>query len=116
VSQRFSSLILWSLNDAFSSALSYIASNAWVTLDCESEKTWKGADCDFNTNRGSSVIQWLGYGLDDQGSSPATTSRSALGPTQPPTQWVPEDLSLRVKRPQPGTIHPTLIRLHGAML
>jgi hypothetical protein len=28
-----------------------------------------------------------------------TASRLALGPTQPPRQWVPEALSLRVKRP-----------------
>jgi hypothetical protein len=28
-----------------------------------------------------------------------TVSRKALRPTQPPIQWVPRDLSLRVKRP-----------------
>jgi hypothetical protein len=28
-----------------------------------------------------------------------TASRTVLGPTQPPIQWVPEALSLGVKRP-----------------
>jgi hypothetical protein len=31
--------------------------------------------------------------------APAPGSRTALGPTQPPIQWVPEALSLGVKRP-----------------
>jgi hypothetical protein len=61
-------------------------------------------------NRDSSVGIALGYGLDDQGTRvrfPAglgtflftTVSRTALGPTQPPIQWVPGALSVGIKRP-----------------
>jgi hypothetical protein len=61
-------------------------------------------------------VQRLGYGLDDRGSRvrfPAgagiflftTASRTALGSTQPPTQWVPGALSLGVKRPGRETNH-----------
>jgi hypothetical protein len=53
-----------------------------------------------------SVGHRLGYGLDDQGFESrqglgiflyTTASRPVLGPTQPPIQWVPGALSLRVK-------------------
>jgi hypothetical protein len=58
----------------------------------------------------SSVGIALGYGLDDRGSRvgfPAgtgnffttTASRTALGPTQPPIQWISGALSLGIKRP-----------------
>jgi hypothetical protein len=52
----------------------------------------------------------LGYGMDDRGRGFesrqglgiflfTTASSSALGPTEPPIQWVPGALSLEVKRP-----------------
>jgi hypothetical protein len=59
----------------------------------------------------------LGYGLVDWGFGAwrlgiflfTTMFRPALGPTQPPIQWVPEAISLGVKRPKSimrGAIHP----------
>jgi hypothetical protein len=61
-------------------------------------------------SRDGSVGIATGYGLDDRGgrsSSPgrvknflfSTSSRPALGSTQPPIQWVPGALSPKVKRP-----------------
>jgi hypothetical protein len=61
-------------------------------------------------SRDSSVGMALGYELDDRGSRvrfPAGAGNFSLhhrvqngsGATQPPIQWVPEDLSLGVKRP-----------------
>jgi hypothetical protein len=55
------------------------------------------------------------YGLDDRGRSSSTgtvknflfstSSRPALGSTQPPIQWVPGALSPRVKRPEREAHH-----------
>jgi hypothetical protein len=65
-------------------------------------------------SRDSSVGIALGYGLDDRGFEyrqelgifPFTTvSRPALGPTQPPIQRLPGDLSLRIKQPGRETEH-----------
>jgi hypothetical protein len=88
-------------------------------------------------SRDSSVGIALGYGLDDRGSRGlgiffTTVSRTALGPTQPPIQWVPGALSLGVKRPGRETDHSppssaevkecqelylhSPIRLHGVVL
>jgi hypothetical protein len=94
-------------------------------------------------SRDSSVGIALDYGLDGRGSRvrfPAgagnfslktTASRPALGPTQPPIQWVPGAVSLGVKRPGRVADHspqssaevnewsytPTPpIRLHGMVL
>jgi hypothetical protein len=69
---------------------------------------------------GSSVSKVSGYGLDDRAievRSPAdakgffpvaSVSRQALGPTQPPVQWVPEVLSQGLKRGRGVTLitHP----------
>jgi hypothetical protein len=92
---------------------------------------------------GSSVGIPLGYGLDDRGSRVrfpeglgiflfTIASRTALGSTQPPIQWVPEALSRGLKRPGRETDHSPLssaevknawsytssprIRLHGVVL
>jgi hypothetical protein len=43
-------------------------------------------------DQGFETQQWLGIFF-------TTMSRPALGPTQPPSQWVPGALSLGVKRP-----------------
>jgi hypothetical protein len=59
-------------------------------------------------------VNIMGYGLDDRGFESrqdlgiflsATASRTALGPTQPPIQWLPGALSLGVKRPGRETDH-----------
>jgi hypothetical protein len=76
------------------------------------EMGWKCVDCicltlDSNSGPGSSVGIATGYGLDGPGIESwwgrdfSHTSRLALGPTQPPVQWVPG-----VKRPGRGADHP----------
>jgi hypothetical protein len=67
-------------------------------------------------SRDSSVGIALGYGLDDRCSTLdfrrglgiflfTTASRTALGPTQPPIQWVLGSLSLGVKLPGREAYH-----------
>jgi hypothetical protein len=91
----------------------------------------------FKKSRDRSVGIALGYRLDDRGFRvrfPAgsgnffftTASRTALGPTQPPIQWIPGALSLGVKRPgregchslpsMGGAVPPLSIRLRGVVL
>jgi hypothetical protein len=69
---------------------------------------------------GSSVSTVSDYGLDGRGSIPdrgrgsfplPSASRPALGPTQPPIQWVPGALSPGVKRGRGVmlTTHPLIV-------
>jgi hypothetical protein len=59
------------------------------------------------THTQSSVGLVTGHVLEDWGSNPArdkiilvsTSSRPALGPTEPPILWVPRSISSEVKRP-----------------
>jgi hypothetical protein len=57
------------------------------------------------SGRDSSVGIATGYWLDGTGSIPgmarlfSTHSRPALGPTQPPIEWIPGAISPGVKRP-----------------
>jgi hypothetical protein len=67
-------------------------------------------------SRGSIVGTGSDYMLDDRSAGVrvpgrvknfcfSISSTPALGPTQSPTQWVPRDLSPRVKRQGPETDH-----------
>jgi hypothetical protein len=61
-----------------------------------------------NESRGSSVGIESDCGLGDQGQRIfilASASRPALGPTQPPVQWVPGVLSPGVKRGRGVTLN-----------
>jgi hypothetical protein len=53
----------------------------------------------LSKKRDNSVGIALGYGLDDRGARIRFPAETALGPTQPPTQWVSGALSLGIKRP-----------------
>jgi hypothetical protein len=66
----------------------------------------------FNNNNNNyyynSVGLMTGYGLDDRVSIPRSAKISlfskaftpVLGTTQPPTQWIPGDISSGIKRPK----------------
>jgi hypothetical protein len=73
--------------------------------------------CEISGEPGSSVCIVSGYGLDDWGLIPGrgerifpltSVSRPALGPTQPPVQWVSRVLSQGLKRGRGVTLttHP----------
>jgi hypothetical protein len=86
-------------------------------LPCCDSQMWKNnhilySGLDIHKNRDSSVGIALGFGvlgLDSRRGLEiflfTTASRTALGPTQPPIQWVPRALSLGVKRPGSESDH-----------
>jgi hypothetical protein len=72
--------------------------------------------CIITVSRGSPVSTVSDYGLEDRGSIPdrgrgSSASKPALGPAQPPVQWVPGVLSPVVKRDRGVmlTTHPHLV-------
>jgi hypothetical protein len=88
-----------------------------ATSPCtESDETNSDPHVLFINSRDSSVGTALCYGLDDRAArvrfpagagnlSFTTASRTALGPTQPPIQWVTGAIFLGVKRPVRETDH-----------
>jgi hypothetical protein len=91
---------------------------AWLTLP----------PYDHLKSQDSSVGMATGYGLGGWGSISSrgwtflysTTTRPALGPTQPPIQWLPGVLSPGVKRPEREAHHSrsssTEVKNSGAVL
>jgi hypothetical protein len=81
----------------------------------------KSLDPNKSKSRDSSIGTATGYGLDETGAGNFfdTMSRPALGPTQPPIQWVPGVLSMGVKRPGRGADHSppssAEVRMNGAI-
>jgi len=52
------------------------------------------------------IVSNANFGINgEESSSSATRILISLGPTQPPVQWVPEALSLGVKRPDRKSDH-----------
>jgi hypothetical protein len=95
--------------------------------------------CSVYRSCDSSVDIVTGYALDDPGSIPysakifffSTASKSNLGPTQPPFQWVPGAIFRGIKQPGHESDHsspsgtkfktgeaipPLSIRVHGIVL
>jgi hypothetical protein len=74
---------------------------------------WKQFSQTNSLSTGAGTSQWYSAGLRvgwsgvrvTTGALFTTASRPALGPTQPPIQWVPRALSLGIKRPKREADH-----------
>jgi hypothetical protein len=90
-----------------------LTSKMWIKYIIYVFKNDMGQCMKTNVSQGSSVSIVSGYGLDDRAVeirflAEASVSRLALGPTQPPVQWVPGVLSPGLKRGRGVTLttHP----------
>ena len=91
-----------SINLTFRTFVLFLSSVTWGAY---TKATESSRNKHVKVDRDSVVGIATRYGLDGPGIDFPHPSRSALGPTQPPIQWVP-GLSPGVKRPGRGVDHP----------
>jgi hypothetical protein len=119
--------LLWYIDTCLLGSFVWEAVKKWVSCKSAQLKVqlWReDFMCDIWSmwSRDSVVGVATGYGLDDRGVGVwvpvgstifSTSSRLALGPTQPPLQWVPGAFSPGVKRPGHEADHSAPTNVEG---